>query len=150
MSEHKATLTWMRDPAVAFTYKTYSRNHGWDFGEGNTIKASAATDFLGDASCVDPEQAYVASLSSCHMLTFLAICSLQKLTVESYVDDAVGHLEKGATGKPELTRVELHPKTVFADGVVVSAEKLAELHDKAHHECFLANSVKTQITTILD
>ena len=150
MSEHKATLTCAGDPAVEFTYKTFSRNHSWDFGNGNTIKASAATDYLGDGNCVDPEQAYVASLSSCHMLTFLAICSMKKITVESYVDEAVGYLEKGASGKPEITRIDLHPKTVFAAGVEVSEEKLAQLHDTAHHECFLANSVKTEITTVLE
>ena len=83
------------------------------------------------------------------MLTFLAFASLQNLTLESYTDEAVGYLEKGENGKPVLARVELHPKTVFADGVTVSPEKLEELHHKAHEECFLANSVKTEISTIL-
>jgi len=148
MSEHRATLTWKRNGAE-FTYKTYSREHRWDFGNGHVVTASAAADFLGDESLVDPEQAYTASLSSCHALTFLAICALQKLTVESYTDEAVGFLEKGEGGKPWLSKVELRPKAVFAEGVEVDDAKLADLHDKAHHECFLANSVKTEIVTVL-
>ena len=149
MSEHTATLTWKRD-TEDFAYKTYSRAHAWDFGNGHTVQASAAADFLGDPSLVDPEQAYVASLSSCHMLTFLAFCALQKLTVDSYTDKAVGHLEKDpASGKPVITRVELNPEIQFAPGIEVDRAKLEELHHKAHEECFLANSVKTEIVTNL-
>ena len=108
-------------------------------------------DSLGDASCVDPEAAYAASLSSCHALTFLAIASMQKLVLDSYTDQAVAFLEKDPeTGKPVVSRVELHPVTVFGDGVEVSREKLEELHHKAHEECFIANSVKTEIVTVLD
>lgn len=148
MSDHRVTLNWNRS-GRPFGYKEYSRDHDLDFGQGVTIQASAAADYLGNAELPDPEQAFVGALSSCHMLTFLAFCSLQKLTLETYTDEAVGFLEKGDAGKPVLSRVELHPKTTFADGVEVSAEKLAELHHKAHEECFLANSVKTEINTIL-
>ena len=149
MSSHTITLSWNRD-GKGFGYKEYSRDHDLDFGHGVTLRASAAAEYLGTAEIPDPEQAFVASLSSCHMLTFLAFASLQNLTLESYVDEAVGFLEKSPeTGKPVLSRVELHPKTTWADGVTVSPEKLEELHHKAHVECFLANSVKTEITTIL-
>ena len=148
MSEHRITLSWNRD-GKSFGYKDYSRDHVVAFGNDVTLSVSAAADYLGTAELPDPEQAFVASLSSCHMLTFLAFCSLQNLTLESYADQAVGFLEKGPEGKPVLARVELHPVTTFAEGVEVSPEKLKELHDKAHHECFLANSVKTEITTIL-
>ena len=148
MSEHRATLTWSRNGAE-FTYKTYSRAHRWDFGHGHVVEASAAPEFLGEESLVDPEQAFVASLASCHALTFLAICALQKLTVEGYTDEAVGFLEKGEDGKPWLARAELRPQVVFAEGVEVDADKLADLHEKSHHECFLANSVKTEIVTVL-
>ena len=91
----------------------------------------------------------MASLSSCHMLTFLAFASLQNLTLESYTDEAVGYLEKGENGKPVLSRIELHPVTEWGEGIAVSAGKLEELHHKAHEECFLANSVKTRITPVL-
>ena len=148
MSSHPITLTWNRDDKE-FSYRSYSRDHDLDFGHGVSLRASAAADFLGTAEMPDPEQAFVASLSSCHMLTFLALASMQKLTLESYVDNAVGFLEKGKNGKPVLARVELHPQTVWAEGVIVSPEKLKELHDRAHQECFLANSVTTAITTIL-
>ena len=148
MSAHNITLTWNRG-GKPFGYKEYSRDHDLDFGHGVTIRVSAASEYLGTAELPDPEQAYVASLSSCHMLTFLALASLQNLTLESYTDEAVGYLEKGESGKPILSRVELHPVTIWAEGVTVSAEKLRELHHKAHQECFLANSVKTEITTIL-
>ena len=149
MSEHTATLTWERDGAE-FTYKTYSRSHRWDFGNGHVVEASAAPDFLGDETRVDPEQAYVASLSSCHALTFLAICALQKITVEKYVDRAVGQLEKADDGKPWLSRVELHPEVTFAEGQAPDRDALEKLHHSAHVECFLARSVKTDITVVLD
>ena len=148
MSEHKVTLKWARQDA-AFGYKEYPREHEVDFGHGHVLACTAAPEFLGKAEIPDPEQAYVASLSSCHMLTFLAMCSLQNLTLDSYTDAAVGFLEKGESGKPVLARIELHPQTTFADGVEVPPEKLEELHHKAHAECFLANSVKTEITTVL-
>ncbi len=149
MSAHNVSLTWRRNGAD-FGYKNYSRDHDLDFGHGVTVRTSAAAEYLGTAELADPEQMFVGALSSCHMLTFLAYCSLQKLTLESYEDRAVGHLEKDpASGKPVLARVELHPVTVFAEGIAVAPETLAELHHKAHEECFLANSVKTEISTVL-
>ena len=148
MSSHSVTLTWNRD-GKEFGYKEYSRDHDLDFGHGVHMRASAAAEYLGTAEIPDPEQAFVASLSSCHMLTFLAFASLQKLTLESYTDKAVGYLEKGDSGKPVLSRIELHPVTVWSESITVSPEQLEELHHKAHEECFLANSVKTEIVTIL-
>ena len=150
MSEHRVELAWERE-TEGFAYKDYSRNHTWKFENGELVRASAAVDFLGDAACVDPEAAFAASLSSCHALTFLAVASMGKLTVDSYRDEAVAFLEKDPeTGKPVVTRVELRPVTVFADGVEVSREQLEALHHKAHEECFIANSVKTEIVTLLD
>jgi organic hydroperoxide reductase OsmC/OhrA len=148
MSEHLTTLNWKREGAD-FGYKEFSREHEIDFGHGHSLSCSAAAEYLGNPEIPDPEQAFVASLASCHMLTFLALCSLQKLTLDSYRDDAVGFLEKDESGKPVLARIELHPKTSFAEGVKVSSEQLEKLHEKAHQECFLANSVKTEITTVL-
>ncbi|MEM9161415.1 MAG: OsmC family protein, partial [Verrucomicrobiota bacterium] len=127
MSEHKVKLAWKRDNKE-FAYKTYSRNHSWEFENGATLQASAAVDFLGDASCVDPEAAFTASLSSCHMLTFLAIAAMRKIGVESYTDHAVGHLGKGPNGKPIITRVDLYPKIVFAEGQEPDRDALEKLH----------------------
>ncbi|MFT4547173.1 MAG: organic hydroperoxide reductase OsmC/OhrA [Verrucomicrobiales bacterium] len=150
MSEHRVELDWKRE-TEGFSYKEYSRNHTWKFDNGEVVRASAAVDFQGDGGCVDPEAAYAASLSSCHALTFLALASMQKLTVDSYSDKAVAFLEKDPeTKKPVVTRVELRPVTVFADGVEVSREQLEQLHHKAHEGCFIANSVKTEIVTVLD
>ena len=148
MSQHATKLTWSRNDAP-FTYKEYPREHQLDYGNGHTLACTAAAEYLGNPDLPDPEQAFVASLSSCHMLTFLAFCSMKKLTLDTYTDEAVGFLEKDESGKPILARVELHPKTTFAEGIEVPPETLAELHHKAHQECFLANSVKTKITTIL-
>ncbi|MBC2605760.1 OsmC family protein [Pelagicoccus albus] len=148
MSEHIATLNWQRGDA-AFDYKSYSRNHSWDFGHGLLVEASAATDYLGEEDKVDPEQAFVASLASCHMLTFLAIAAMSKITVESYRDRAIGHLAKNEAGKMAITRVDLYPEIVFAEGSEPSEKMLQRLHHKAHEECFLANSVNCEIVTHL-
>lgn len=144
MSEHKVILNWERQGAD-FSYKEFPRAHSWDFGNGEVVKASAAPDFLGDPLLVDPEQALVASLSSCHALTFLALCSLQKITVNSYSDQAIGYLEKAEDGKPWLSRVELNPSIDFAESEKYDPETIKNIHQKAHLECFLARSVKTQI-----
>ena len=148
MSEHKAILRWERN-GLDFGYKTYCRNHSWTFENGLSIEVSAATQFLGDASKVDPEQAFVASLSSCHMLTFLAIASFKKIVVESYIDEAVGHLAKNEQGKFVIAKVDLHPQIVFAEGNEPDQVTLEAMHHKAHEDCFLANSVTCDIVTKL-
>jgi organic hydroperoxide reductase OsmC/OhrA len=145
MSEHKATVKWARDGAD-FGYKTYSRNHVWLFQNGVELPASAAPAYLGDPNRVDPDSAFVAALSSCHMLTFLALASNKGFVVESYEDNAVGVLEKNANGKLAVTRVDLHPKIAFGGDSAPSQAELSWLHDKAHRECFIANSVTTRIS----
>lgn len=146
MSEHKAILKWERGGA-GFGYKEYPRNHQWQFPEsGQSLRASAAPDYLGDPDCVDPEEAYTSALASCHMLTFLAIASMSGFVVDSYEDEAVGKLEKGDDGKPWLARLEMKPRITFSGDKQPSDEELDKLHTKAHHECFLAKSVKTEIT----
>lgn len=145
MSEHHAGVRWARS-SPDFTYDSYNRAHELRFKDGAlVVVASSAPEFRGDAQRVNPEEAFVASLSSCHMLTFLAICARKRLTVDSYEDDAVGHLEKGADGKLSVTRVTLRPRVRFAAGTVVDAASLADIHHKSHGECFIANSVKTDV-----
>ena len=148
MSEHKATVRWSRD-GKDFAYKTYSRDHSW-IANGNEIPASATPAYLGNPNRVDPEAALVAALSSCHMLTFLAVAAIGGFVVESYEDDAVGHLEKNAAGKMAVTRVELHPKIAFGGAKQPTAADLERLHDKAHKECFIANSVTTEVRVMSD
>jgi organic hydroperoxide reductase OsmC/OhrA len=144
MSEHKANIKWARNGAD-FGYKTYSRDHIWRFDNGIETPASAAPAYLGNPQRVDPEAAFVAALSSCHMLTFLALASNRGFVVDSYEDNAVGHLEKNANGKLAITCVELHPKIVYGGAKQPTQADLDWLHDKAHRECFIANSVTTEI-----
>ncbi len=145
MSEHRVTVSWNRN-ASDFSYDAYPRDHTWDFGDGVVVEASAAPDFLGSSERVDPEQAFVAALSSCHMLTFLAIAARRRLVVDSYSDSAVGYLEKDAQGKLSVTRVVLRPKISFAQQPSASEAELAKLHDQAHEHCFIANSVRTAVS----
>ena len=144
MSEHSVTIDWNRD-GRDFTYASYSRDHTWRFEGGAVVNASAAPGYRGSPDLVDPEEAFVASLSSCHMLTFLALAAKNGLVVDRYTDRAVGHMEKNDEGRLAVTRVVLSPVIEFA-GPKPAAPQLAELHDSAHHHCFIANSVKTEIT----
>ena len=106
--------------------------------------ATAAPAYLGNLANVDPKE--VASLSSCHMLTFLAIACKQNFVLDSYGDEAVGYMEKNADGKMAITRVELHPKITWGGDRKPSAEEVEKMHDSAHENCFIANSVRTKVT----
>ena len=139
------TLTWKR-ATPDFQYQTYNRDHTWKFDGGHEMAASAAPAYLGNPKNVDPEEAFVASVSSCHMLTFLALALKQKFVIDSYVDEAVGHLEKNADGKLAITRVDLHPKIEWSGDRRPSAEEVDKLHHLAHENCFIASSVKTEVT----
>ena len=146
MSEHKAVLKWNRGDA-GFGYKEYPRDHEWTFPRSDQhLRASAAPAFLGGADCTDPEEAFTAALASCHMLTFLAVASMSGFVVDSYEDEPVGYLDKGEDKKPWLARIEMHPKIVFSGEKQPSPDEIEKLHQKAHHECFLAKSVKTEVT----
>src|SRR5512134_1904880 len=144
MSEHRTLIRWKRGDAP-FTYEGYDRTHRWKFGGGLELDASSAPEYRGRSELPNPEEALVAALSSCHMLTFLAIAARRRLVVESYDDDAVGHMEKNAAGKLAVTRVELRPRIRFSGDKQPSAEELAKLHELSHRECFIANSVTTEV-----
>jgi len=144
MSEHHAKISWQRT-SQDYTYQTYNRAHEWQFA-GTTVPASATKDYRGDSERVNPEEALVAALSSCHMLTFLAIAAKKKLSLDSYTDEAVGFMEKNEAGRLAITRVTLRPRIVWSAGVSVSSEELEKMHHEAHEGCFIANSVKTSIT----
>ena len=144
MSEHKVTLSWKRGD-TPFEYQKYTRDHTWKF-KGAEVQASAAPAYLGNPKLVDPEEAFVASLSSCHMLTFLAIAAKKKFVLDDYVDEAVGHMEKNAEEKLAVTRVTLKPQLKFSGDKQPTDQELDEMHHMAHDQCFIANSVKTEIT----
>jgi len=145
MSEHRAQTNWRRSTAD-FAYESYNRGYELGFDGGPAVAASAAPEFRGQAGQPNPESTLVAALSACHMLTFLAIAARKRLTLDSYSDDAVGHLEKNAVGKLAMTRAILRPHVVWAPGVTVSKDELDKLHRLAHAECFIANSVKTEVS----
>ncbi|NWG70579.1 MAG: OsmC family protein [Parvularculaceae bacterium] len=144
MSEHVAEISWRR-MSPGFSYEEYNRRHVWRFDAGVAVPAAAAPAYRGEPDCVDPEEALVAAIASCHMLTFLAICAKKRIVVDSYEDRAVGRMEQNEAGKLAITRVDLRPKITFGRGAVVEAAALAQLHRRAHEECFIANSVKTEI-----
>ena len=145
MSEHRTKIQWDR-AGEPFTYEKYPRRHRWRFGGGAELDGSSAPEYLGDASLPNPEEALVMALSSCHMLSFLAIAARKRLTVDSYEDEAVGHMEKNPEGRIAITRVELRPRVRFSGASQPNADDLRKLHDQAHHVCFIANSVKTEVT----
>ena len=145
MSEHRANIAWRRT-TPDFAYETYDRGHEWRFDGGVTVPGSASQGFRGRPECVDPEEAFVAALSSCHMLTFLAIAARKRLTVDAYEDDAVGFMEKNERGKLAITRVILRPRIGWAPGTSVSAAEIGRIHHQSHLECFIANSVKTDVS----
>ena len=144
MSEHKVSVEWKRE-TPDFSYQTYNRDHDWTFDAGITVRASAAPGYLGNDGCVDPEEAFVASLSSCHMLTFLAIAARKRFVVDSYVDHAVGILGKDAAGRLAITKVTLSPLVKFGGEAAPNPAELSQIHEQAHHACFIANSVKTEV-----
>jgi organic hydroperoxide reductase OsmC/OhrA len=149
MAQHSSTIHWQRDDTAAFTDHRYSRRHTWSFDGGAVVPGSSSPHVVpqpySDATAVDPEEAFVASLSSCHMLWFLDIAARAGWVVDSYRDQAVGTLARNAEGQQAMTQVVLRPAVQFAPGKAPTAEELQVLHHRAHASCFIANSVKTEI-----
>ena len=147
--EYRATVVWRREgDGEDFLKGRYSRAHEWRFDGGVSVPASASPGVVpapfAREDAVDPEEAFVAALSSCHMLTFIDMARRAGIVVDSYEDEAVGTMERIAPGKMAITRVTLNPRIVFRNAVP-DAEKLDELHHAAHQACFIANSVTTNI-----
>ncbi|PTO66769.1 OsmC family protein [Vibrio splendidus] len=149
MSEYGAVIRWQKAEDEAFSDNQYSRGHTWEFDGGVTVPASSSPHvvplpFSVEAN-VDPEEAFIAALSSCHMLTFLGIAAKQQYVIDSYVDDAVGVLEEDESGRSSVTKVTLRPDIAFSGTKKPTAKQLEKLHHLAHKNCFIANSVKTEI-----
>jgi organic hydroperoxide reductase OsmC/OhrA len=146
--QYRATVKWKRDGS-AFTDQRYSRGHSWSFDGGITVPASSSPLSVrlpySVAEAVDPEEAFVAALASCHMLTFLYVAAKQGFVVDEYADDAVGEMSKNERGKMWVSKVMLAPAITFAGEKRPSAEQLDELHHLAHEECYIANSVKSEV-----
>lgn len=147
MSTHTATIAWQRGDA-SFADGRYSRRHEWRFDGGSVVAASPSPHVVpapwSDAGAVDPEEAYIAAIASCHMLWFLSLAAERGLVVDSYADDAVGTMARIAPGRQAITDVVLRPRILFAGGPP-GADAVDALHEAAHERCFIANSVKTAI-----
>ena len=148
MSEHSATTLWQRNDAD-FAADRYSRAHRWIFDGGCEIAASSSPlvvpEPLSDAAAVDPEEAFVASLSSCHLLWFLSIARKRGFVVEQYRDHAVGRMGKDARGRMAILEVTLRPEVQFSGDRRPDADQIDALHHAAHDCCFIANSVRTEV-----
>ncbi|EGQ8795298.1 OsmC family peroxiredoxin [Vibrio parahaemolyticus] len=151
MSKHTALITWQRQSNEIFSDNQYSRAHTWRFDGGLLVPASPSPHVvplsLSVEENVDPEEAFVAALSSCHMLVFISIAAKRRYVIDSYVDAAEGELTAGENGKEWVSRVVLNPKIVFSGDKQPSYEQLEKMHHMAHENCFIANSVKTEIVT---
>lgn len=151
MSEYTATVRWQRRDDEPYVDNKFSRAHEWRFDGGTSIPASSSPHVLPPPCSVeanvDPEEAFVASLSSCHMLFFLAIAARRKFIVDEYVDDAVGVMEKDSSGKIAITKVSLRPRITFSGEKQPTLEELEKIHHQSHDQCFIANSVKSEVVT---
>jgi len=149
MSEHRATITWTHTRGD-FLKGTYSREHTWSFDGGATVAAAPAPSSVpkiyGNEANVDPEEAFVASIASCHMLTYLFVAYRAGFEVASYHDDAVGVMTKDERGIPWVSSVVLRPRIVYGGSKQPTREDEERLHHAAHDGCYIANSVKTEIT----
>jgi organic hydroperoxide reductase OsmC/OhrA len=148
MSQYLATIHWQRGDA-AFVDNRYSRAHVWRF-DGVEVPASSSPQVvplpLSSAAAVDPEEAFVAALASCHMLWFLSFAAARGLCVDRYDDAAIGVMAKNAEGRMAMTEVTLRPRVDFAAGTQPTRQTLTELHDRAHEACFIAASVLTRVS----
>lgn len=148
MSEHHATISWERKDAP-FLDQRYSRVHEWRFDGGAVVRASSSPSVvpvpMSDASAVDPEEAFVAALSSCHLLWFLSMAAKRGWVVDSYKDAASGVLGRNSEGRLAMTRVVLRPVVAFSGTSRPSPEEFAEVHHAAHDACFIASSVRTEV-----
>jgi organic hydroperoxide reductase OsmC/OhrA len=149
MSQYYAEVKWQRQTNERYVDNQYSRGHSWIFDGGVTVPASASPQVVplpySIAENVDPEEAFVAALSSCHMLFFLSIAAKRQFLVDEYVDHAVGIMQLNAEGKMAMTQVTLRPNIVFAGEKQPTNVELDAMHHESHEQCFIANSVKTQV-----
>jgi len=148
MAQYNAHVAWARD-GQDFLGNQYSRRHLWRFDGGIEVPGSSSPHVvplpMSDATAVDPEEAFIAALSSCHMLWFLSLAAKQRFCVEHYADDAEGVMARNEAGRMAMTVVTLRPRVEFSGERQPTAQQLEHLHHLAHEECFIANSVKTEV-----
>lgn len=147
MSTYTAKIVWKSDSPETFTKNRYSRGHTWEFDGGVTVPASSSPQVVPRFSveaAVDPEEALVASAASCHMLTFLYFAARAGFNIASYTDDAVGEMAAMDDGRQWMSRITLSPQIEWV-GDAPTAEQLISLHENAHKQCYIANSIKSEI-----
>mgnify|MGYP000447462596 CR=1 len=147
--EYIATVRWTRGDGERFTDNRYSRAHQWHFDGGAVVPASSSPLVvrlpLSNPANVDPEEAFVASLSSCHMLFFLSYAAGEGFVVDSYEDQALGIMGRDARGRTSMLKVVLRPRIVFSGERRPNAQQLDALHHRSHEDCFIANSVRSEV-----
>ncbi|MEQ3635264.1 OsmC family protein [Alcanivorax sp.] len=144
MSEYGATVAWHLQRGTSFDYEHFNRDHEWTFAGGEVVSASGSPEFYGCANRVNPDEAVIAATASCHMLTFLSIAAKRGLTVLSYIDQPLGTVDKNGGGRMAITRIVLRPRVVF-DGQEPDGPALEKLHESAHRNCFVANSLSADV-----
>lgn len=149
MSTHDATIRWQLANGEAFTDNRYSRTHTWGFDGGALVTASASPSIvplpMSSAEAVDPEEAFVASVASCHMLWFLSIAAKRGFLVTAYTDAARGSMARNASGKLAITRIDLSPAAMFGGDRLPSEDEIVAMHHAAHEECFIASSILAEV-----
>jgi organic hydroperoxide reductase OsmC/OhrA len=150
--EYRATIRWTRGEDESFSDNRYSRGHVWSFDGGIEVPGSASPSVVplpfSREDAVDPEEAFVAAVSSCHMLTFLSIAAKKRFVIDRYEDKALGVMTKNGNGKLFVSKVTLDPAIEFSGEKLPSPEQIADMHHLAHKECFIANSVLTEIVVV--
>lgn len=150
MSNYTATIRWSRGDAEGFSQGRYSRAHEWAFDGGTVVPASASPHIVpnpwSDEAAVDPEEAFIASLASCHMLFFIDFARRAGFVVDNYVDEAEGVITKRDDGRMWMSRVTLRPRVDWSGDKRPDEAEIADLHHRAHEACFIANSVVTEVT----
>lgn len=151
MAEYTAKILWQRESKERFIDNKYSRAHQWHFDGGATVQASSSAHIVplpySVEENVDPEEAFIASISSCHMLFFLSIAAKQNFIVDKYVDHAIGVMAQDSVRKVSMTKITLYPDVKFAGEKQPTIKQLEQMHDQSHEQCFIANSVKTLVVT---
>ena len=149
MSRIKIDLFWEINDGELLPGK-YSNQHEIIFTSDKRILADSAPDWNGKESNVNPEQTLAASLSSCHMMTFLALAAKMKWQVLSYKDNAIATIGKNSKGQMSVTQIELNPKVQFSKGFTVNKEEMKKIQDRAHRYCFIANSLSKEVKVLIN
>jgi len=149
MHTYTAKISWKNDSPDTFTKNRYTRGHTWIFDGGTEVPASSSPHGVrvpfSVEEAVDPEEAFVASASSCHMLMFLWIAAKKGFRIDSYDDDAVGEMTTGDDGKQWISKITLNPQIEWSGETLPTSDEVAAMHHEAHEGCYIANSIRSEV-----